>query len=222
MTTKYSKKDFTLVLTPTYSRAKFDSTRDVYEVLTNMVTRDPKYFYCFWGCYGDPLPDDTTVTDYVEIDGKKYAKPAFTVVNGYEKVRLEQATDSTIYHLPESTFGENGLQPHDVTVKTYVNANTLTSTTNSSIKVIPGTFNGSKGVDDRAYAIGTSTIVDTSGGVTYSFAIIELPPSVPVLWADNNRLGINVFTYENGEYKDCRPDKYKYIMGNIQVFQLTN
>lgn len=105
---QYSKKDFTLTLTPI--RVPIDR-KDIYEVLTNMITRDPKYFYCFWGCYGDPLPDDTTVTDYVEIDKKKYAKPAFTVVNGYEKVRLEEAQDSTIYHLPESTYGDNGLQP---------------------------------------------------------------------------------------------------------------
>lgn len=215
---QYSKKDFTLVLSPTFSRARFDKPSDVYDVFTNMITRDPKYFYCFWGCYGDPLPEDTTVTEYVEVGGKKYAKTKFTVVKGYEYTKLEKATDSTIYHLPESTFGENGLQPQEVNIKTYATGQDPTSAIQSSTKVIPGTFDKDKDIDNRAYAISASTIVDISGGKTYSFAIIELPPNIPVLWTDNNRLGINVFIYDDEGYKDYRPEKYKYIMGNSMVF----
>lgn len=219
MTTEYSKEDFTLVLSPNLSMVALEKTSDVVDVLMNMITRDPRYFYCFWGCYGDPLPEDTTVTDYVEVGGKKYAKTKFTVVNGYENVRLEGAQDSTIYHLPESTYGDNGLQPQDITVSTYDSNGNPTSTVKTSIKVFPGEYDKAKDRDDRAYAISTSTALGTTNGVHYySFAVIELPPNIPVLWTDKDRLGINIFDYDGNTYKDYRPEKYKYIMGNCVVY----
>lgn len=212
---QYSKKDFTLTLTPI--RVPIDR-KDIYEVLTNMITRDPKYFYCFWGCYGDPLPDDTTVNDYVEIDKKKYTKTAFTVVNGYEKVRLEEAQDSTIYHLPESTYGDNGLQPQDVTVNTYATnaSNAPTTTVQSSTRITPGTLNFTNNVDDRAYVISTYCTTELTTNVTsYGFGLIELPPNVPVLWTKNDRLGVYVFTTsDDGSIQDNTPKKYKAVINN--------
>lgn len=215
---QYSKKDFTLTLRHIPVEVK---RNEIYEILTNMITRDPKYFYCFWGCYGDPLPADTIVTDYVEIDGKKYAKPAFTVVNGYEKVRLEEAEDSMIYHLPESTYGESGLQPQDVTVKVYATGTNPTSTVQSSTRVTPKEFLPNDAFDNRAYVISTSYYneADPATGVGhYAFSMIELPFDVSALWTVNNRLGVYVLDIDHdGVVQDKTPEKYKYVTGIHRV-----
>lgn len=85
--------------------------QDAHEVLVQLAAvdeetkgKEKKNFFCFWGCYGDPMTlkqakaqDAQTVEG---IDGKYYLKETnFTIVKGYDAVPFSLAVDKSVYHV---------------------------------------------------------------------------------------------------------------------------
>lgn len=215
-----SKKAFTLTLRPVNTGVK--SMTDAYETLKNMVVGEKKYFYAFWGCYGDEVTD-TADKDVIRTESGKYylRETEFTVVTGYEKVRFEDALDRSVYHIPKSVYGEGGMQPGStLTVKTFDADNKETSSVSNTKSII--TKGRSDGTDELTYMIRVGKVVENESepdNYWCSFALIEAPGGETRQWTLADRLGfMREETTKDGdvEKKVIVPDdKYKFIIVGV-------
>lgn len=216
-----SKKAFTLTLRPVNTGVK--SMVDAYETLKNMVTdTDKKHYYCFWGCHGDAVTD-TTDKDVIQTESGSYylRETEFTIVNGYEKVRFEDALDRSVYHIPKSVYGEGGMQPGStLTVKTFEADGKETSSVSNTTSII--TKGRSDGTDELTYMIRVGKVVENESdpdNYWCSFALIEAPGGETRQWTMTNRLGFmrEETTNDGGvEKKVIVPDdKYKFIIVGV-------